>query len=110
MMFRLAFLVAVVCALFGGRAGNASVAVTSNDHDFAASLTDQRDADPSESGGAVSPVDAEPDIDSDDDQAAACQEECTLGRESAASVEPPFEIGQGPTQSHARRTERPPRA
>jgi hypothetical protein len=108
-MFRLAFVIAVVFALFGGRTGNTSVAATSQEYDFPAFLTDQHDADPSESGGAASPVDAEPDIDSDDDQAAVCQEECTLGRQSAASVDPPFEIGQGPTQSHARRTERPPR-
>jgi hypothetical protein len=107
-MFRVAFLVAVIFALFGGRTGNVSVAVASQDHDFAAFLTEGQDADPSESGGAALPVDAEPDVDSDD-QVAVCQEDSTPGRGSAAMVDPLFEVGVGPTQSHARRTERPPR-
>jgi hypothetical protein len=108
-MFRLAFLVAAIFALFGGRIGDTSVAATSQRADSPAFLADQQDEGPSETGCPSAEVVPEPENESDDDVAVG-EEDLTVGHETVASVQPVLGIGVGPAKSHARRMERPPRA
>ena len=107
-MFRLAFLVAAIFALFGGRIGDTSTAATSQRDDFPAFLASQQDADPAETGCPFAEIVPEPENESEDD-AAVREEHRTVGHERTVSADPVFEFGVGPAQSHARRTERPPR-
>jgi hypothetical protein len=107
-MFRLAFIVAVVFALFGGQSGNTAIASTSQEHDFPAFLTSQQDVDPSETGGCGEAAVEDPEIEMDD-EAAVRQEERTTG---CGTVRPEVSVPGfvvGPSQSHARPMERPPR-
>ena len=96
-MFRLAFLVAVVFALLGGRHG-----------DCAAIVTTESDSDRSQAPGPAVPAVAEPELDSDDDVAMQKEDrtECSV---TAVIAAPAIEMGLGPSQSHSRRMDRPPR-
>jgi hypothetical protein len=109
-MFRLAFLVAVVFALFGARfTGMVSCATTSAGDPADAALDADDQMDPRAAGDTGSPVLVEPEFPSDDDVATR-QEERTVRRETAFAADPTTGFGLGPSQSHARPMEHPPRA
>ena len=106
-MFRLAFIMAVFWALFLGQTGVPSGDATSPLHHPETAWTSQGDADLPQPGVAAEPVVVE---DSDSDDEVSVREEDRTVRGDAARVDDPIVgFGVGPSQSHARPMERPPR-
>jgi len=107
-MYRLAFLMAVVFALFCGQTGDPSGGAAGPPQRPEAALASQGDADLPQPGVAVGSVVIELDPEPDDDAAVRQQDRTACG-ETARADDPIVGFGVGPSQSHARPMERPPR-
>jgi hypothetical protein len=108
-MVRLAFVVAVVFALFGGRSnGNPSGAVFGPVHNVETCVTNQQGSEFPASGCAAGPAVTEPDLPSDD-EALTSQDDETVCSEAESAADRMIGCGVGPSRSHARPMDRPPR-